>query len=898
MVKDEEKKDNTLSIQSLVAKSANTLEATFASAVDTADTTISVTKSGSTTKITGTVTWNETYTVATFTAAANFTAGTYEMTAVSTKDAANTSTAKVTVENEKVAEIVIKGDTALTSANKKEAYVYYDVLNQYGESIRTATSITWTISSGNNPKVDKATGKITATKGDKTEFTYGSFLYVTGVYNKTGVTVQKQLTIGMEQSLDSVKTAGFVKMTDKNKIINSLPTNFQKGQYVMVYQVFDQNENLMDVSNVTVGSTVTFISDNVLLMTNDFNAGNPSTLTIDGEEYATVTVTPGQYVDKGGEVNITAISNKTGKKTVMNYVIGAGTILKSVVLSQPASVVADGESAEIPYVAYDTEGNAITNYESIARTTNSLNLTAAEGTLELSENNDGTAKFTWKDKSVAWTDGSTKDEIDRSIALATVVVGGESNNMILSVSDKARPVAVKSVTLKDGGTTAIVANDTDNVAISDFTFVDQYGRTMSGDNDFFAVAAKDGWNNEFYAVKAAFNKNNSNFSVAVGCTDGEVLVGGAGSTINNAVGDFTWTSGDVTEVKNETVKYSVVSNKDKAADVASFDNVGKTLNVSYSVVPMKDVSSISINKPKKQYINIGLGEKKTGAEANFSATDLADNLTTASLTPNVDADHEQTLGLSGSYNGTKVVIPSDYVAFSAEKFDVAKTNGKINTAAVSANAIKLGDFFNAEASNFVRKDGSDTITAKVYTVTSGAVDFGTKAVQHAAPTTVLSFSDAMPAPAEVKLCGESCVVNATDTDIANIVLTNFGAVHKADGTVDTKKHVAPWANDQYGVKINCDWTYNISDITENDGAFAHLDKSFVVNANDTDATTISYAELGDKYTLTLTAYNQYGSAKGSVKITVGSDTKAVISTDTAIGDSDKTFRKGTLDYAY
>lgn len=75
--------------------------------------------------------WNDAKTVATFTAAANFTAGTYEMTATSAKDETKTAKATVTVENEKVAEIQILGDTALTSADKKEAYVYYDVLNQY-----------------------------------------------------------------------------------------------------------------------------------------------------------------------------------------------------------------------------------------------------------------------------------------------------------------------------------------------------------------------------------------------------------------------------------------------------------------------------------------------------------------------------------------------------------------------------------------------------------------------------------------------------------------------------------------------------------------------------------------------------------------------------------------------
>ena len=725
---------------------------------------------------------------------------------------------------------------------------------------------------------------------------------MTGVYNKTGVTVQKQLTIGMEQSLDTVKTAGFVKKTDKNTILDKLPANFQDGEYVMVYQILDQNGNAMDCDAAVPGSTVTFISDNVLLMTNDFNAGNPAILTIDGKEYATVTVTPGQYVDKGGEVNITAISNKTGKKTIMNYVIGATPILKSVVLSQPATVVADGESATIPYVAYDTEGNSITNYESIARTTNTLNLTAAEGTLVLSENNDGTAKFTWTDTTVNWNEGTTKDEIDRSIALATVVVGGESNNLILAVSDKARPVAVKSATFKSGATTAIVANDSDSMNISSFTFVDQYGRTMTGDNGFFKYSWDNKWNDEYYAVKVEFNKTGSNFAFSPNATGAALVVTGTSISGTGKAATLSWNANNVSEVKTETIKYSVVSNKSATAAVADFDNVGKTLNVSYSIVPMKDVSSISINKTKKQYINIGLGAYKTAAEAGKTAQNLVSSLGALTITPTAEPAHDQQITLSGSYNGVKVVIPAAYVSFSANKFDFGSSD-TITASTVSRAAMKLGDFYDATAANLARKDGSDTITAKVYNVTSGAVGFGTIAEQHAAPTATLTFSDAMPAPAEVKLCAEACTSNATNTDIATTDLVKHGIVYKSDNTTQdfyasgAPKHVAPWAVDQYGIVISANWSYNVSDITENAGEFAHLDKSFVVNANDTAQTTIKGAELGDKYTLTLTASNSYGSAKGSIKITVGADTEAYMSTVSG-GDHDKDFRKDYLHYAY
>ena len=941
---------DTLEMSSLSATKANELTATFTNAVaSTSAITIKVNKAGSTTAISGTTKWSDDATSVVFTATANLTAGTYEMTATDSTDATKTTSKTVAVENERVEEIKILNEVALTSKDKKTAYIYYDVLNQYGESLKESTTINWTVSSDQTPKINKAVGKISAKRTDGKDYTYGELLFVTGVYAKNGKSVQKQMSIGMEQSLDTVKTVGFVKDTDKNTILERLPANFQAGQYKMLYETYDQNGNPIDAEegNIT-NNNVTFISDNVLLLKNDFKDGG--IYTIKGVEYASVTIEPGQYVDKGGEVNITAISNKTGKKTIMNYVIGGTPILKSLVLNQPAEVVADGESHEIPFVATDIDGNQITNYESIVRTTNTLSLTASDdSTLSVVQKNDGTAKVVWTDNS-KWSlpaktsefdpwGSATYDDIDRSVALTTVVVGGESNNLILQVSDKARPVAVKSATLRTDATTAIVENDSDVLDLSDFVFVDQYGRAMDSDGmkaqaiNFFKYSLDNGgWNKAYYGVKAEFNKNNSAFTSNEVVTGAAVIVTGSGLAAHaaNVVNSVTWTSKPLTTVtgnaisvnvegkeKIESVKYSVVSisttdvTKVGVVAASDFDYVGKALNMSYSVVPMKDVTNISIKSLNKQYISLGLEDKASGAEAGFTASTLPNTVASAS----VPSGYNQTIKLAGSYNGVALVIPTTYATFSADKFNF---NGSdtIETATLNTSKLTNKDFFDASKANFVRKDGSDTISATVSKITADAfTDYVsavgadatqatslTKKLQQAAPKANLSFSDASPVPAKIQVAGETATFCPIDTVLGTSTLRWFGLNADSDGKqkLDSNKSYIikgfVWAEDQYGKEItDCDWTYSISDVKENTGDFAHLDKSFSINANDTDAVSVKGAELGDTFVIKYTASKNGGSANISVKVTVGSDVYSLITNGK---DFDKDFRTKTLNYAY
>lgn len=959
VVAEEEPKTDAFEMTSLKATSANVLTATFANAVASEGAVkIKVTKAGSTTEITGTTKWSEDLTSVAFTASAKFTTGTYEMTATDAADSTKTTSKTAEVENEKVTEIKILNEVALTNKARTEAYIYYDVVNQYGESLRNSSSVTWTVSTDTTPKVNKATGKITATTSGTNTYIYGNAIYVTGVYNKTGVTVQKELKIGMEQGLDSVKSCGFVKDTDKNTILSKLPKNFQAGQYKLLYQAFDQNGNQLDTDQVegceATGSSsadVTFVSDNALLIKNDFH--DDQVYTIDGLEYNSVTIEPGQYVDKGGEVNITAIANKTGTKTVMNYVIETGALLKSVVLSQPSTVIADGETSEIPFVATDVDGNKVTNYESIARTTNTLSLTASEGLLSIVEKADGTAKFVYSDRAIGWDNGSTYDNVSRSIALTTVVVGGDSNNLILTVDDKARPVAVKSVNFRDNATTAVVGLDSNTIDYKDFTFVDQYGRTMSrnadgtnNSNGFLEYISKPAnagkWHDSYYAIKAEFNKSGSNFGITT--------AGGVGMnqnvsplSANNAIllsstaGAFTWDAADVDAVANESVKWSVAST-DKADDKYAADEYNycdKTMAVSYSVVPMTKVSNITINSTDKQYVNLGLGDYATGAEAGLVAENMtealkdATNISTRSNytagTANVTSKYYQTLGVSASYQGTKVVVPSTYVEWESSKLAIVPDNTVFPNSCgaiigVSTGAMKLGDFFDAKAANFARKDASASVTARVYSVSCGGVDRKAKhisysnaanviannytisggwtvdsasAIQLAAPTVNVAISDANPGAAKIELVGETDTVAPARTVLVNTRLTNH---NKAFGT--TAKCVQlPRVFDQYNKELTgadvarSKWTFTVSDIKESTSELTHLDKSFTVYANATSETNIEGAEIGDTFTLTY----KIGSASATLKLTVDADEWAKI---TSTDDYDKTFRTEDLSYAY
>ena len=795
----------------------------------------------------------------------------------------------------------------MTNSDSTKAYVYYDVLNQYGESIRTSESVEWTVSGSKT--VDKASGKITVTKSDNTAFTYGTQIYVTGVHVKSGKSVTKVVTTGMAQSVDSIKFEGFVSKNDKTKKLTELPKDFAKNTYYLIYKTYDQNGNALDVNDDDYTyKNLTFICDSPLVL--ELNTKDAKVFTIGDDEYAAIAVNPGQYIDKGGEVNITAISNKTGKSTTQNYVIGAAGLLKSFVLSAPANTVADGDtSVEIPYTAKDTEGNTITNYETIVRSTNKLTLTASDETsLVVKEKNDGTAVVLWSDNTkehsaTNFAASSASDEVNRNISLTTVVVGGESNNMMMEVSDTRRPTAIKSIKLNDDNNDTIVNGNTaaptylsgkDNQIV----FLDQYGAELAGAKAtaFFEYAGTTGFgkngDSAKYGIKVDASETNS-LGLAKSntyTTEGKIVVAANLADTSNCAVD--------------TVKYSIAKYDSSSKE---YVDVSKVKSVAYTIVPVNKVQNYTISGLNgKLEIATDLSGKDNGESVKEAKENDAAVTGTLATQNNVDGYNE--FKVQGTYDGKTVTLPStvydvttDSATVSGSAFTISKSGEKSEVKAVTAGALKWSELYNFNAYASPRKDAEKVLKLTI-TKENGSVEPLDKTVavsdEPAAAAAINFIKDYQGVQKEGIIYPDMTVIDGSTISSG---YDDSWAGH-LDNTI-VRICGNQWAHnntlllcvtDQYGRTYSADnskITFTVSDVKENTSETAHVANNFTVNKNGTLNANIEGAEIGDTFTLTAKVAGTKLSA--SVKMTVAADKAAYIDQngDGSKSSTDKTGNK-------
>ncbi len=218
-------------------------------------------------------------------------------------------------------EIVFTGvdEIAYTNEDKTEAYIYYDVIGKYGNSVRESVNISWSVSDSVIVDVDTSSGRITIKKNKDSEetYTYGTKVYVVGVDVKSGKSVNGTFVIGMVQAIDEVEMVGFVNSrSNRKKIEVSLPSDFAKDTWHLLYITKDQNGNVCDTEKYDP-EKLTFIVDNPMLVDSVSSAGD--LYTIDGIKYASVVVNPGSDAKQGGKAGFTVISNKTGTKTTKTF---------------------------------------------------------------------------------------------------------------------------------------------------------------------------------------------------------------------------------------------------------------------------------------------------------------------------------------------------------------------------------------------------------------------------------------------------------------------------------------------------------------------------------------------------------------------------------------------------
>ena len=448
---------------------------------------------------------------------------------------ANGTPATLKVEAERVEKVEIKDQPVLTGTSEAskdegrsndEAYIYYDVKNQYDESIRERTTVNWSITSCDASRDNKNLGLVVAhRKNDREIFTYGTELHVTAVCIKDGTTKtdNKTLKIGEMQAIDKVEYKGFSKRLYHDRTLDrknakdiqkDVPADFAKGTWALLYQSYDQNGNMLEpakdnISSAKEGAKLTFISDQPTLVMNDFEDGEIYKVN-EGEvtaEYSSVNIEPGMYIDRETKVGLKAISTRTGNKNEEDFTIGETQRLQSFKIDVPSHVVADGDVVELPFTATDTAGRDIKDYKTIARSSNIISFSASEGTLELTEDNDGNAVLRWYDADKyrfrldangnntgirinPYMDGANNgiiinDNVDRTVSLTAVVTGKESasNTTTLAVSDMRRPASIEDVKFgRDGNDMVIAGFEKQEVDIAkDIVYTDQYGKTLTGD---------------------------------------------------------------------------------------------------------------------------------------------------------------------------------------------------------------------------------------------------------------------------------------------------------------------------------------------------------------------------------------------------------------------------------
>lgn len=763
-------------------------------------------------------TWNEGRTAVTLVSTGKLTTGEYTVTV---KNGEASVTAKTNVEDEKVTAINITSPTALTGNKGTEAYIYYDVVNQYGDSMRTSTSINWTISSSyGTPKVDTSTGKITIKADDKGEkvFTYGTDIYIVGVNVKSGVSVNTSIKIGMEQAVDSVKFAGFVSKDAKTKKVESLPKNFTKDTYSLLFTAYDQNGNPYSASDVK-SEDLTFISNNPLLVDSAFKF-NDNVYTIDGEDYASVSINPGQYVDKGGEVTITVVANKTGKKTEQVFVIGETALLKSLVLSAPNAVVADGDKdVKIPFVATDVNGNAVTSYETIVRSSNSLTLTASEGSeLKVKEENDGTAGIYWTDSSdyiKNFKNASAYNDIDRSISLSTIVVGGESNNLILNVSDARRPVAIKSVKLNDDNNDAIVSGNTATVEITkgndaQIKYIDQYNADLADDiaEAFFKQAATGfGTSNDKYVISIKTSKNN------------DLLTLPTDKTYDDASRKIEFSAKEVTTEESVTVRYSIATEN----SAGNLTDVSKVKSVAYTIVPRTAVANdLTI------VTNSSLYKLDTDNSDNINGTTIPSGSSirddvTGPLT--ISAGDNKIVVKGKTRNNLTLTLPASAYEVAA-KSAINVANGVVTAA--SSGAIAWYELYDANSAKYTRINATKPIVLTVYK----DIDGGTTVSKN------ITISDSASAPASIEFWKDWAAQTAVTLNPSFTEITG-PKVYNGTGWSDEDKNDFSKTNGHFGIIVKDQYgnimddprisvALKVADLTESTTELTHLTNSFTV----------------------------------------------------------------------
>ncbi|BBH23890.1 hypothetical protein Back11_52350 [Paenibacillus baekrokdamisoli] len=473
----------TVTLQALTATAtvvgAKKVEVKLNQAVDTAKVTFEVKNATNTVVNVAKTTFSDDKMTATLEFATNLIAGDYTIAA---KGATTDASAKITVVAEKIAKIEFVNDKAVFSrTDAKVVTSTVKISNQYGEDVTAAKSGQLTVTAGKGVASLATSGVLTIDNNtaagiaaSNTVFAKDEKVAVSAIDSASNTFASVVLTVADKAQVAEIAIEKLYNADNETLAVGSTAGNFK-----LVISAKDQYGN--KISNAT-----DFANDTVLTIANPTVTnvvGGSSTPTygwdanIDGGKLTlTLAGTPG-----AGTSKVTIISKTSGKLASFDVVVKEAVKVDVLTLSAPAVAVA-GADIEIPFVAVDQFGVAITSASALKSAGALLSLTSSAGNLDFVQD------YVKKTAKLVLSNVTTKG----TVVVAAVTGTGKVQQVTISVVDAAVPTVISAT--KDLTTTlaktAVVDFSTGNVVVKD-----QYGRditpTWGGANYSLDVTSSD-----------------------------------------------------------------------------------------------------------------------------------------------------------------------------------------------------------------------------------------------------------------------------------------------------------------------------------------------------------------------------------------------------------------------
>ena len=378
--------------------------------------------------------------------------------------------------------------SAIMSEDGKKAYVYYKVLDQFGNDVTKSPVVNLRVTASD--AVVDSRGKLTFTAKDAVKGYQLNWdkISVSIVDINSGVATTALLTVGdkarvvdatYEKIYNISKREIVDSITDADKLVNFKLLFTAKDQYGNDYVVEGAGKQLVVNLLGTTGVTV--------------DSNNVSVVEYKGKQYfayqlkniGDTATTKVENASRPGEVTIQAVSVNNGKTVSAKFNVVAASKVDTLKVWEGNDGIFNGKKNELGFAAYDANGKEITSWDSL-KALNDKPFTSDKDRFYFARKGDGKVALYYDlsgDKKLSGLSGS--DSLSVPAIFRTMT--DKFTNVTLSVKAQKMPAAITG--LKSDVAKGVVAGRPLTLKAEDFKYQDQFGNVMTADEVIAASAA-------------------------------------------------------------------------------------------------------------------------------------------------------------------------------------------------------------------------------------------------------------------------------------------------------------------------------------------------------------------------------------------------------------------------